>query len=107
MCPDGEIAVIDIAMFYTDPWNEFSDMPHNANEQAHFYTGQINGYFKDEPPPYEYFQLLSFYIAINALDNARNPENDGNPERAEITIGWFDDMRNPVPTWYLSDYITA
>ena len=78
---------------YGDPWWEFWMIPHDLNSSAHFYTGQIKGYFENNPPP-EFFQLLSYYTAYSTLK--------WSPENAQCVLYWFDNMRNPVPAWYLS-----
>jgi serine/threonine-protein kinase len=88
--PDGRIWVIDLGANSGDPWWEFWEV--NGNH-AHFNTGQIKGYFEGEPPA-EYFPLLSYYIAKGYLD--------WYSDDAKCVLNWFDDMRNPVPTWYLS-----
>ena len=94
--PDGQIGIIDLSgeNDYGDPWWEFWLIPHDLNSSAHFYSGQINGYFMGEPPT-EFFRLLSYYNAYGTLK--------WSPENAKIIQNWFDDMQNPIPIWYLSD----
>lgn len=90
--PDDKIWVIDRGEDSGDPWSEFWEMPDAANPLSHFYTGQIKGYF-DGDPPIEYFKLLSYYIALGTLE--------WYPDNSKYVLDWFDDMRNPIPTWYL------
>ena len=97
LTPDGEIGVIDIGggNNCSDPWWEFWEIPDEADSQAHFYTGLIKGYFGGEVLA-EYFSLLAYYMAFGRL----KWEYD-----YQCLLNWFDDMRNPVPTWYLKDYM--
>ena len=94
--PDDKIWLIDCGETSGDPWSEFWEV---NGDDAHFNTGLINGYFEDSnplggEPPIEYFQLLAYYTASGTLE--------WYPDNAENVLNWFDDMRNPVPTWYLS-----
>ena len=95
--PAGQIGIIDLSgeHDYGDPWCDFWEIPHDLNSSAHFYTGQILGYFNGEPP-IEFFRLLSYYNAYGTLK--------WSPENAHVILYWFNDMRNPVPVWYLEDY---
>jgi len=89
---DGEIVLIDGGHNCGDPWWEFWEIRGDADEMPHYYTGLIKGYFEGEPPA-EYFPLFAFYIAKGYLDWGYDPK---------CVLNWFDDMRNPVPAWYLS-----
>jgi serine/threonine-protein kinase len=97
LSPDGQIGLIDIGSICNDPWTDFWQM--GGDSQAHFCTGHIKGYFEGSPshgsePPPEFFPLLAYYIALGTLEWW--------PQDAKDVLNWFDDMRNPVPTWYLS-----
>ena len=94
LTPNGQIGVIDHGLDCNDPWFEFWEAPDDANAQAYFYTGQIKGYFGGNPPA-EYFPLLTFYMAFGRIEW----EYD-----FQCLLDWTDNMRNPVPIWYLSDY---
>lgn len=87
--PDGRIWLIDCGDISGDPWSEFWEV----GDDAYFCTGQIKGYFESEPPE-EYFRLLSYYTAAEILN--------WYPDDAKYVLNWFDNMRNPVPSWYLS-----
>jgi len=87
--PDDKIWLIDCGETSGDPWSEFWEI--NGND-AHFNTGLIKGYFEGEPP-IEYFQLLAYYTALGTLE--------WYPDNAQCILNWFDEMRNPVPAWYL------
>jgi serine/threonine-protein kinase len=92
-----------------DPWQEFGslgDMPQNP----WFATGVIRGYFNGEPPA-EFWNLLAYYMAVSAvayvvwaapygtemLEDALQLNRD--------MLVWFDNMKNPVPDWYLFDIL--
>jgi len=89
--PDDKIWVIDRGEESGDPWSEFWEV---SGYDAHFNTGLIKGYFGGEPPA-DYFPLFAFYVAMGTLRWDYDPEN---------VLNWFDEMRNPVPTWYISQY---
>jgi serine/threonine-protein kinase len=91
--PDGRIWLIDSAVYGGDPWIEFWEISGDADEMPQYYTGLIKGYFEGEPPP-EYFPLFAFYVAKGYLDWGYDPK---------CVLNWFDDMQNPVPSWYLKD----
>ncbi len=68
----------------------------------------VDGYF-DKNVPIEFWQLLSLYIASNTLSSLywAIPFGDGEIETmrkqaAEVLV-WYDNMQNPVPTWYYRD----
>ena len=100
--PDGQIGIIDLSggKDSGDPWWEFGLIPCDLNSSAHFYTGQIKGYFEGEPP-LEFFELLSYYIAFRTLEFLDELTGDDDPESVKCVLNWFDDMQNPVPAWYL------
>jgi len=99
---DGQIGVIDLGWGnnYNDPWWDFKEMSFPNILPAQFLTGQIKGYFKGEPP-FEFFRLLSYYIAFGALESLRDTSRTDYFEEVKIALNTFDDMQNPVPTWYL------
>jgi|GEM_PF-973101 len=106
--PDGQIGIIDLSgeNDYGDPWWEFWLIPCDLNLSAHFYTGQIKGYFEGEPP-LEFFRLLSYYIAFSTLEFLCDLTGEGDPESVKCVLNWFDDMRNPIPAWYFSQVIAT
>ncbi|MDD4495350.1 MAG: phosphotransferase [Eubacteriales bacterium] len=112
--PNGEIATFDYNYWnldYGDPWWEFVIIPWGKEPPAHYFTGMINGYFSDNPPR-EFFDALSYYYACDALsalcytftgmENGYSP--DDGKRHMENILRWFDNMNNPVPTWYLKDF---
>jgi serine/threonine-protein kinase len=94
-----------------DPWWEFVIIPWGKEPPAHYVTGMINEYF-DNDPPQEFFDMLSYYYACDALsalcytftgmENGYSP--DDGKRHMENILRWFDNMNNPVPTWYLKDF---
>lgn len=115
VAPDGQIGVIDFNFFnsdHGDPWWEFDSIPWGTEPSAHFYTGLIKGYFSGEPPS-KFFKVFSYYLAYDALaalcDTSKGEQ--GEPEDGRRHMGnilrWFDNMNNPVPTWYRGDWMAS
>ena len=112
--PDDEIGTIDFNYWnldYGDPWWEFVITPWGKEPPAHYFTGMINGYF-DNDPPHDFFELLSYYFASDALSalcysflglEPCTPE-DGR-RHMENVLRWFGDMNNPIPIWYKADFV--
>lgn len=92
-----------------DPWEEFNRIVWSATVSPHFATGQLNGYFNGTPPM-EFFSLLAFYISSNMLSSISWAITYGEREvntmkkQANDVLNWFDNMKNPVPKWYLKKY---
>ncbi|MCL2815788.1 MAG: phosphotransferase [Oscillospiraceae bacterium] len=106
----GELKIIDFdRCTFSDPWLEFNRIVWGAKASPHFATGQIRGYFGGEPPS-EFFKIMALYIATYQLghvswaqkfgESAMNAAKKDNEE----ALRWFDNMQNPVPTWYLKDF---
>jgi len=91
---------------FGDPWEEFNRIVWSASISPYFATGQLNGYFAGEPSM-EFFKLLAFYIASNTLSSIYwaipfgQNEIDTMMKQTQDALRWFDNMQNPVPTWYL------
>ena len=110
MLESGELKIIDFDRYdFGDPWEEFNRIVWSATASPHFATGQLRGYFGGEPP-LEFFKLLAFYIASNTLSSIYwavpyGPSDlDTMMKQAQDVLTWFDNMKNPVPTWYLKDF---
>lgn len=110
MIQNGELVIIDFDRFdFGDPWEEFNRIVWCATSSPHFATGQLNGYFGGNPP-IEFFKLLAFYIASNTLSSIYwaipfgQNEIDTMMKQSQDVLSWFDNMQNPVPTWYLKDF---
>lgn len=110
MLENGDLKIIDFDRYdFGDPWEEFNRMTFNAIASPHFATGLLRGYFNGEPPQ-EFFKLQAFYIASTHLGGLSWARKFGESEiiftKKQIAdiLFWFDNMRNPVPTWYLKDF---
>ena len=109
MLENGNLAIIDFDRCgFGDCWQDFSSIVWSAQASPFFATGQIKGYFNGEPPP-EFFKLLAFYLASNALSYIYWAIPFGQGEintalnQAQDILLWYNNMQNPVPKWYLKD----
>lgn len=104
----GEISVIDWHTVdfdnFGDPWYEFNRI---GTSFPAFASGQIDGYFNGEPP-IEFWTLLAYYLSASAITSIVWAKYFA-PERLDAilqlnsnVLSWFDNMQNPVPTWYLN-----
>lgn len=107
MLENGELQIIDFDRYdFGDPWEEFNRIVWCAAASPHFATGRLHGYFGGEPP-IEFFRLLAFYIASNTLSSIYwavpfgQGEIDTMMKQSQDVLSWFDNMQNPVPSWYL------
>lgn len=97
-----------IDSLYGDPWSEFNRILL-ANLVPYFTTGQIRGYFNGEPPE-EFWRILALYLSTGALVLVSwavyvEPScRDESIQTANNIMNWFDEMRNPVPKWYLREF---
>ena len=110
--PDGEIGTFDYNYWnldYGDPWWEFVVIPWGKEPIPYYFTGMIDGYF-DGNPPLAFFNALSYYFACDALSalcythlgwEKELPEDD--KQHMTNILRWFDNMQNPVPTWYIKN----
>lgn len=113
---DGQIGTIDYNYWnldHGDPWWEFVLIPWGKEPPAHYFTGIINGYFNNVPPC-EFFNMLSYYFACDALSalcytflGTEPCEPEDGRRHMENILRWFDNMKNPVPTWYLKEWRTV
>jgi len=108
MIETGELKIIDFDRYdFGDPWEEFNRIVWSATASPHFATGQLRGYFGGEPP-LEFFKLLTFYIASNTLSSIYwaipfgQSDLDISMKQTQDVLSWFDNMQNPIPTWYLN-----
>jgi len=110
MFSKGSLIIIDFERYnICDPWEAFSDIVWSVKYSHHFATGQIRGYFKGEPPE-EFFKLLALYFAEYLLTfwklHPITTEFGHNVtlQLSQNILEWFDNMQNPIPTWYLKDF---
>jgi serine/threonine-protein kinase len=107
---DNTLSIIDFNRpDFGDPWEEFNRIVWSATVSPHFATGQLHGYFGGRPP-IEFFKLLAFYISSNTLSSIYWAIPFGEKEittmknQARDVLAWFDNMNNPIPTWYLDKF---
>lgn len=110
LSPENELSIIDFNRpDFGDPWEEFNRIVWSAAVSPHFATGQLNGYFGGQPP-LDFFRLLAFYIASNTLSSIYwaipfgQSDLDTMMRQSQDVLRWFDNMQNPIPTWYLKDF---
>ncbi len=105
---EGCLQIIDFNRNdYGDPWEEFNRIVWCAQKSPMFASGMVNGYF-DGPIPMLFWKLLALYIASNTLSSVYWAIPFGQKEietmlgQAREVLAWYDNMRNPVPSWYAS-----
>ena len=105
---DGGLTIIDFDRDdFGDPWEEFNRIVWCAQAAPAFASGMVDGYF-DAEIPMEFWKLLALYISSNTLSSLPWAISFGEKEiqtmrkqAAEVLL-WYDNMRNPVPSWYKS-----
>ena len=66
----------------------------------------VNGYFDNAVPP-EFWRLLALYISSNTLSSMPWAIPFGDKQikvmvnQAKEVLDWYDNMKNPVPNWYV------
>ena len=107
---NGKLYIIDFNRNdYGDPWEEFNRIVWCAQKSTIFASGMVNGYF-DNNVPIEFWRLLALYISSNTLSSVYWAIPFGQDEvntmlnQAKEVLSWYDNMRNPVPTWYFKGY---
>lgn len=103
---NGKIRIIDFNRNdYGDPWEEFNRIVWCAQKTPLFATGMVNGYFDDDVPD-KFWRLLALYISSNTLSSlywaipfGQHEVNTMRNQAKDILI-WYDNMQNPLPTWY-------
>lgn len=105
---DGVLTIIDFDRDdYGDPWEEFNRIVWCAQASPAFASGMVDGYFDGEVPM-EFWKLLAVYICSNTLSSLPWAIPFGETEimtmrnQAAEILQWYDNMQNPVPTWYKS-----
>ena len=104
---DKKLYVIDFNRYdFGDPWEEFNRIVWCAQAAPHFASGMVDGYFENNIP-IEFWRLLALYIASNTLSSVAWAIPFGKKEiavmlnQARDVLSWYDNMRNPVPSWYV------
>ena len=107
----GKLNIIDFNRSdYGDPWEEFNRIVWCAQKSPLFATGMVNGYFNGNVP-FDFWSLLALYIASNTLSSLYWAIPFGEAEvnvmvnQASEVLSWYDNMKNPVPTWYKESFV--
>ena len=102
----GKLTIIDFDRDdHGDPWEEFNRIVWCAQAAPAFASGMVDGYF-DGPVPMEFWKLLALYISCNTISSLPWAVPFGEKEirtmrhQAAQVLAWYDNMTNPVPTWY-------
>lgn len=105
--PEKELFVIDFQQCgIVDPYYALMSAMISADVSPHFATGQIRKYFEGEPPM-DFWKLLFFYFASETINGFLAAITLGQEEidfvykMTKNTLECFDNMNNPIPTWYL------
>ena len=103
---NGKLHIIDFNRNdYGDPWEEFNRIVWGAQKSPIFASGMVNGYF-DSDVPLAFWKLLALYISSNTLSSLPWAIPFGADQievmvnQAKEVLSWYDNTRNPVPTWY-------
>lgn len=103
---DGKLRIIDFDRDdFGDPWEEFNSIVWCAQKVPPFASGMVNGYF-DNLVPDDFWRLLALYISSNTLSSVPwaipfgQEQIDTMLNQAKEVLVWYDNMENPVPTWY-------
>lgn len=106
---NGELQIIDFDRFdYGDPWEEFNRIVWCAQKSPRFAKGMVNGYFSDNVPM-DFWRLLAIYISSNTISSIPwaipfgQEEIDTMQGLGKDILKWFNNMENPIPTWYLEE----
>ena len=107
---DPRIVIIDFDRYdFGDPWEEFNRIVWCAQAAPVFATGLVDGYFgvdQNHAVPMAFWRLLALYISSNMLSSIpwAIPFGEGEINtmlgQAKDVLSWYDNMKNPVPTWY-------
>ena len=107
---NGKLHIIDFNRNdYGDPWEEFNRIVWCAQKAPLFASSMVNGYF-DGDVPLEFWKLLALYISSNTLSSVYwaipfgQDGVDTMLNQAKEVLSWYDNMRNPIPTWYFKGY---
>lgn len=90
---------------YIDPYYSFTALVNSVPINHFFATGQIHSYFDGEPPN-EFWRILSFYMAVYAINALPSALNEGVEtidiafNRINDILHWYNNMQNIIPTWY-------
>lgn len=107
---DGKLYIIDFNRNdYGDPWEDIKAITWDVEASQMFASGRINGYF-DSDVPEEFWRIFALYISCGILSSLPWAIPFGEEQiqvmvnQAKEVLSWYDNMRNPVPTWYFKGY---
>ncbi|MCL2531061.1 MAG: phosphotransferase [Oscillospiraceae bacterium] len=114
---DGSVAAIDYNAPYNrlriDPVLEFCTIPWEQNPNAHYYTGMLDGYYEgfSEKDFVAELAVLAYYFAYEAVWGMADSHPNGFMKKEcrkhlENVLRWYDNMRTPIPSWYLQNLNT-
>lgn len=110
MIENGKLIIIDFDRYdFGDPWEEFNRIVWCAQIVPVFAAGMVDGYFDCDVPP-AFWRLLALYISSNMLSSVPWAIPFGEKEiqtmmkQAKDVLTWYDNMQNPVPSWYQSGH---
>ena len=105
----GILTVIDFDRDdFGDPWEEFNRIVWCAQAAPAFASGMVDGYFGGTVPE-KFWKLLALYISSNTLSSLPWAIPFGEreirvmQEQAAQVLGWYDGMKNALPSWYRSN----
>lgn len=88
-----------------DPWYEFNRI---GAEYPFFASGQIDGYFNGNVPN-EFWRVFALYFSAGAITSivwakyCAPKQMDYVMKLNANIVTWFDNMNNPIPSWYCGD----
>lgn len=107
---DKKLYIIDFNRNdFGDPWEEFNRIVWCAQKSSLFASGMVNAYFENNVP-LEFWKLLALYISSNTLSSVPWAIPFGEEQigvmvnQAKEVLEWYENMKNPVPTWYFTGY---
>jgi len=109
LSPGNTLYVIDFQKFRNvDPWHAMCGLIFTAQKSPLFAAGQVCGYFNGAPPA-DFWASLALHMAAIALNFLPYTISSGQKDGIDFAyqlvrdvLQWFDNMQNPVPTWYHS-----
>ncbi len=110
MIENNKLVIIDFDRCdFGDPWEDFSHVVWCAQESPIFASGMVNGYFDNEVP-LKFWKLLALYVSSNMLSSIPLGITFGESEvqtilnQASDVLKWYENMKNPVPSWHFKGY---
>ena len=107
---NGKLYIIDFNRNdYGDPWEDIKAITWDVEASQMFASGRINGYF-DNDVPEEFWRIFALYISCGILSSLPWAIPFGEEQiqvmvnQAKEVLSWYNNMKNPVPTWYSKGY---